>query len=76
MSGTIEWTIDVGDVVRLAHGEPEMTVIDIQHDDITYVYCQWYNDGDLCGASFPARALVLCEVFQLNDDGTIERVID
>lgn len=47
--------IDVGDVVQLRSGGPDMTVEDVP--DTTQIACFWFVQKDLRRETFPALAL-------------------
>lgn len=47
-------SIQPGDRVLLKSGGPEMTVSKVINDSW---YCQWFDKGELKGASFPTHVL-------------------
>lgn len=48
--------VEVGSVVVLKSGSPQMTVSDIDDDQAT---CIWYNDDKMVERTFPLAVLVV-----------------
>ena len=47
----------LGEVVRLASGGPDMTVMDIPTNTFKHVTCQWFDGNDLKSGVFPSESL-------------------
>ena len=50
-------TFQIGNIVKLKSGGPEMTVQSIDSDSSPYLYCQWFAGKKLESGRFPTNSL-------------------
>jgi len=72
-------SFEVGDVVKLKSGSPEMTVskpgrrvmargVNVEGRETVKVFCQWFEKGELRRGSFNQEELELCNEREQSGD--------